>query len=103
MFKTRLKAWGVSKHRNQRREIEAILCVKAQRDAIGKTSEFTSKGRRVDLKDVERYRKRNGICVDDLLTSKPSSPVHLACVTPPRVERSLVAPGSGDRGIPVRL
>jgi len=72
MYKTRIKAWGIDK-KNKKGEIGTILRQKAQRDAVGKASKFTLRGRPVDLSDVERYRKRNSISVDNLLDPEAAS------------------------------
>jgi hypothetical protein len=84
MYKTRIARWGLDK-KLKKSEVEFILRIQTQRSAIGKKSAFQLRGRPVDMDAVERYRKRSGITMRDILMPKTPTacpPATLRCTTP---------------------
>lgn len=57
MYKKRIKKWGLSKNLRQH-EVEHILGITAQRQASGKDTYFTLRGRRVTMQNVHRFQRR---------------------------------------------
>ncbi|KAM0438975.1 hypothetical protein ACHAPT_001736 [Fusarium lateritium] len=58
MYKSRIWKWGLDK-KLKSDEVLAILIIKTERDAQGKASEFTIRGQKVDLDNINRYIRRN--------------------------------------------
>jgi hypothetical protein len=58
MYKAHFRKWDLRKN-NRRSDVVAMLCLKSQRDAVGKSSKFVIRGREIDWNDIERYLKRN--------------------------------------------
>lgn len=88
-LKTQLASWGFTKHL-KRGEVLDILRAKATRDAAGKDSAFTLRGRPVSLEQVEKHRRKFGIPSvrpGNVSHSRPvlahSSTQDLVCRTPP--------------------
>ena len=69
MYKTRLAKWGLYKN-NREHEMKAIFSKLTDRAAVGKDSSFELRGHRVDMKDAERYFKRKGFTVRDVMSWK---------------------------------
>jgi len=82
MYKVRLKSWGLRKH-NKRREVEAILKIKSERDKLGKKSNFLLGGREVDMDDIERYKRRHQVQISTSGESTMEELPDLVCYTPP--------------------
>jgi hypothetical protein len=85
MYKNKFEKWALRKN-NRRQDVEAILHRKAQRDAVGKSSQFFLRGRLVRLAEVERYAKRNKVSLDTLQSSEENMSADLSdliCCTPP--------------------
>ena len=84
MYKTRLAKWGLYK-KNREHEMKTIFSIKTERAAVGKDSSFELRGRRVDMKDAERYFKRKGFTLRDVTAWKAAhmtTPLELRCFTP---------------------
>jgi len=91
MYKTRLAKWGLYKN-NREHEMKAIFSKLTERAAVGKESSFELRGHKVNMKDVERYFKRKGFSVRDIISWKAaqmSMPRGLRCFTPEPQERLL--------------
>jgi hypothetical protein len=58
MYKSRIWKWGLDK-KLKSDEVLAILILRTEREAQGKTSEFTIRGQPVDLDNINRYIRRN--------------------------------------------
>ncbi|KAM0237301.1 hypothetical protein ACHAPO_004648 [Fusarium lateritium] len=58
MYKSRIWKWGLDK-KLKSDEVLAILILRTEREAQGKTSEFTIRGQPVDLDNINRYVRRN--------------------------------------------
>ena len=67
MYKGRLAKWGLYKN-NREPEMKAIFSKLAERTAVGKESSFELRGCKVDLKDCERYFKRKGFSIRDIIS-----------------------------------
>src|SRR5271170_6048661 len=94
MYKNKITAWGLDK-KNKRGEMEAILRKKTTRDAVGKASAFTIRGKPVDFADVQRYAHRKRISDADiqaLVSQSPQTPPDLTCCTPPSLPSPIDAP-----------
>ena len=85
MYMTKFKAWGLEK-KNKRQEVEAILQMKTNRMAVGKRSVIMLRGRPVNLANIERYVRRNGLTTHE----QPFSARYfnktlndITCFTPP--------------------
>jgi hypothetical protein len=91
MYKCKITKWGLDK-KNKKHEVLALLRLQAQRSAIGKSSVFELRGRPVDNKAIQRYQKRKGITIRDvvmpLIPQGVGAPA-LRCTTPPLKDRSL--------------
>lgn len=59
-FKKRIARWGFDKNLKQH-EVEHILGIQARRRAHGKETNFTLRGRPIDMGTVYRYQKRKGL------------------------------------------
>src|SRR6202034_3802634 len=84
MYKTRLAKWGLYK-KNREHEMKTIFSIKTERAAVGKDSSFELRGRKVDMKDAERYFKRKGFTLRDMTAWKAAhmtTTPELRCFTP---------------------
>jgi Clr5 domain len=60
MYKDRFKQWGLGKNINEQ-EANAVLNLKTQRDAIGKSSEFFKYGKKLDYGRILKHLARKGM------------------------------------------
>lgn len=84
MYKARFAKWGLHKY-NRKDEMISILSKKTERAAVGKRSVFELQGRQVDMGNVERYLKRKGITIRDIMAWRATgatTPPGLRCSTP---------------------
>ncbi|KAF4451864.1 hypothetical protein F53441_5183 [Fusarium austroafricanum] len=95
MYKSRIWKWGLDK-KLKGDEVLAILILKTERDAQGKTSEFTIRGQPVDLDNINRYIRRNpGLVARFRAGVVPSiqTTLEVQCRTPsPKISHSLPPP-----------
>ena len=91
MYQNRLTKWGFDKN-NKETEIRAIVRKSSERRAVNKASAFELRGRPVNLADVERYVKRKGWLVEDIVSEEVSIPPALTCLTPTTVPRPPATP-----------
>jgi len=80
MYKKRIAKWGFEKN-NREKKVRAILRKHTQRSAVGKPTTFTIHGRPVNMANIERYCKRKGIKLSDVI-SPSTTPVELRSFTP---------------------
>lgn len=72
--------------------MKAIFSKLTERAAVGKESSFELRGHKVNMKDAERYFKRKGFSVRDVISWKAAQmtmPRGLRCLTPEPEERLL--------------
>ncbi|KAF5024116.1 hypothetical protein F66182_3818 [Fusarium sp. NRRL 66182] len=95
MYKSRIWKWGLDK-KLKSDEVLAILILRTEREAQGKTSEFTIRGQPVDLDNINRYIRRNpGLVARFRAGVVPSiqTTLEVQCRTPsPKPGRSLPPP-----------
>ncbi|KAJ9150917.1 hypothetical protein NKR23_g3375 [Pleurostoma richardsiae] len=101
MFKIRIKKWKLDK-KHKAPEVREMLRLKAEREAVGKESEFFVRGRKVDWGDVERYMRRSRIPFDSAEAAGAVNELHqrdIICRTPSPLPmaRSLQAPDELQR------
>jgi tetratricopeptide (TPR) repeat protein len=82
MYKYRIQRWGLDKNIKEPEAWE-ILRLKAEREAIGKESEFRVRGKSVSIDDVLRYFRRKGIPDPEKRIEVRESPPPVECWTPP--------------------
>ncbi|KAL3425364.1 hypothetical protein PVAG01_02155 [Phlyctema vagabunda] len=80
MFKDRIRKWGFDK-KNKESEAFAILRMKREREAIGKKSSFSVRGRVKTAEEIEHYLRRKKT-VPNLTTCTASTPPEISCWTP---------------------
>ena len=59
MYKSRFSQWKFDNKHFKSRHVKAIMRKKAERDEVGKLSEFSIRGRHVTADELQRYLKRN--------------------------------------------
>jgi hypothetical protein len=107
MYKSRIWKWGLDK-KLKSDEVLAILLLKQERDAQQKSSQFTIRGRHVDMDNINRYVKRNaGLLSRVRAGERPNvqSSHEVACYTPPpsptdKVATNIGAPASTPPSLP---
>ncbi|KAF5673442.1 hypothetical protein FHETE_3356 [Fusarium heterosporum] len=95
MYKSRIWKWGLDK-KLKSDEVLAILILRTEREAQGKTSEFTIRGQPVDLDNINRYIRRNPQLVARFhagVVPSIQTTLEVQCRTPsPTVSSSLPPP-----------
>ncbi|KAM0199502.1 hypothetical protein ACHAPI_003264 [Fusarium lateritium] len=94
MYKSRIWKWGLDK-KLKSDEVLAILILKTERDAQGKTSEFTIRGQPVDLDNINRYVRRNPQLVARFhagVVPSIQTTLEVQCQTPPPTLSSPLPP-----------
>ncbi|KAI9155214.1 hypothetical protein HJFPF1_07791 [Paramyrothecium foliicola] len=85
MFKSRITKWKLDK-KLKGEEVLALLFLRRDRERLDKPTEYTIRGRPVDLDNINRYVKRNPslwtrFCADDVPRSQYT--LEVRCHTPP--------------------
>lgn len=94
MYKSRIWKWGLDK-KLKSDEVLAILILRTEREAQGKTSEFTIRGQPVDLDNINRYIRRNPQLVARFragIVPSIQTTLEVQCRTPPPAPSSPLPP-----------
>ena len=93
MYKRRFTLWKIDGKNLKRAEVKQIARRKVERDAVGKSSRFSKKGREVDMADVRQYLRKHGFSTLEQFNQAASPGAYngdIVCSTP---SRSPVSPG----------
>lgn len=83
MYKKRMSEWSLGK-RNREPEMRAIVRKNLNRAMQGKSTTIQVRGRQIEFAEVERYWRRKGLSVADIIASRLMSktPEEVNCFTP---------------------
>jgi hypothetical protein len=93
MYKRRFTLWKIDGKNLKRAEVKQIARRKVERDAVGKSSRFSKKGREVDMTDVRQYLRKHGFSSLEQFDQAASPGEYtgdIVCLTP---SRSPASPG----------
>jgi tetratricopeptide (TPR) repeat protein len=87
MYKRRFTLWKIDGKNLKKAEIKEIARRKVERDAVGKSSSFSKKGREVNMADVRQYLRKHGFSSLDQFNRAASPGEYtgdIVCLTPSR-------------------
>jgi hypothetical protein len=83
MYKSKITQWGLNK-KLRAPDVEFVLRKKMQRQAVGKRTSFTLRGRALDMQTVSNYVKRHPVLEQiEQEAYTPATPDHISYQTPP--------------------